>query len=61
MSPRGKDRYMSDSEPTKAIKHRSGLAVKKTKLAEQLPLTRTRIDELLKSLERRHPQKEIIR
>jgi DNA-binding IclR family transcriptional regulator len=51
MSTRGKDRSVSDAELIKAIKHHPDPAVKSTELAEQLPLTSTRINELLKSLE----------
>jgi predicted transcriptional regulator len=51
MSTRGKDRSVSDSELVQAIKCHPDPAVKSTELAEQLPLTSTRINELLKSLE----------
>jgi len=51
MSTRGKDRSVSDSELIRTIKQHPDPAVKSTELAEQLPLTSTRINELLKSLE----------
>jgi len=51
MSSRGKDRSVSDIELIQAIRDHSDPAVKTTELAEQLPLTSTRINELLKPLE----------
>jgi len=51
MSTRGKDRSVSDAELLDAIKQHPDPAVKSTELAEQLPLTSTRINQLLKSLE----------
>jgi len=53
MSTRGKDRSVSDEELIQAIKQHPDPAVKSTELAEQLPLTSTRINELLKPLESR--------
>ena len=51
MGSRGKDRSVSDMELIQAIKSHPDPAVKTTELSEQLPLTSTRINELLKSLE----------
>lgn len=51
MSARGKERSVSDIELIRAIKEHPDPAVKSTELAEQLPLTSTRINELLKPLE----------
>jgi len=51
MSTRGKERSVSDAELIQAIKRHPDPAVKSIELAEQLPLTSTRINELLKSLE----------
>lgn len=52
MRTRRKDRYTSDEELIQAIKRHPDPAVKSTEIAEQLPPRSTRINKLLKSLER---------
>ena len=51
MSTRGKDRSVSDSELVSAIKSHPDPVVKPTELSKQLPLSSTRIGQLLNELE----------